>query len=185
MALDVSSKLDRSRSHIEKLMEHGSRQAGHFLQVIASQIAFEAVWEEILRDKERDLGAVMCFFSEEPTIELVPPADSFSGRPSRTGGWKAEGSKKIQALMEWCRRHNFTLEQSRDYHIDEDSPGAKVVTCWALATSDHFGGAIKGRAEVVVRERKVERFAFYPLSSQAMHKLRLELEKLDNEAASG
>lgn len=38
MPLEVSSKLDRSRSHIEELMEHGSKQAEHFLEVISSQI---------------------------------------------------------------------------------------------------------------------------------------------------
>jgi NTE family protein len=185
MPLDVASKLDRSRSHIEELMKHGSRQAELFLTVVASQIAFEQEWEEILRDKERNLDAVLDSFSEEPTIELVPSADPSSGRPSRTHGWKAEGPEKVRAVLEWCRSHNFTLEQSRDYHIDDDGPGAKVVTCWALATAGHFGDAIKGRAEVAVREGKVERFAFYPLSSKAMHKLKQELEELDNKAASG
>ena len=180
MPLDVSSKLDRSRSHIEDLMQHGDRQAGHFLQTIASQIAFEESWEEILRDKTRDLDAVMGFLSEEPTIELVAPADPSSGRPSRSDGWRAEGSEKVRAVLEWCRRHNITLEQSRDYRIYEDGPDATVVTCWALATSDHFGDAIKGRAEIVVREAKVERFTFYPLSSRTLHKLRLAWEALDN-----
>jgi NTE family protein len=180
MSLDVSSKLDRSRPHIEDLMQHGASQAGQFLKTIASQIAFEDSWEAILRDKTRDVDAVMGFFSEEPTIELVAPADSSGGRPSRSYGWKAEGSEKVRAVVEWCRRHNITLEQSRDYRINDDGPDATVITCWALATSDHLGNAIKGRAEIVVREAKVERFTFYPLSSRAMRKLRLEWEALDN-----
>jgi hypothetical protein len=52
MHLDVPSKLDRSRPHIEELMEHGAQQANDFLQVISSRIAFETTWNNTLRDKE-------------------------------------------------------------------------------------------------------------------------------------
>jgi hypothetical protein len=182
--LDVSSKLDRSRSHIEELMEHGSMQAKRFLETISSQILFEQEWEESLRDKEKSLKTVMAFFSDDPTIELVPPADASLGRPLGNDGWRVKGSRQVRLVLEWCRQHNFTLEQSRDYEVHEDDQNRKVLTCWALATADNFGDPIKGRAEVTLSEGKVVHFAFYPLSSKLMHKLEEELEKLDIDAES-
>ena len=185
MPLDASSKLDRSRSHIEELMEHGSKQAKRFLEAIASQIHFEQEWEKNLQDKERSLEALMAFFSDDPTVELVPPADASFPKPIGNDGWKVKGSEHVQEVLEWCRRHNFTLEQSRDYEVHEDRQNRKVLTCWALATADNFGDPLKGRAEVVISEGKVKHFAFYPLSVKVMRKLEEELEKLDNDAESG
>jgi NTE family protein len=182
--LDVSSKLDRSRSHIEELMEHGSMQAKRFLEAISSQILFEQEWEESLQDKERSLETVMAFFSDDPTIELVPPDDASLGRPLGNDGWSVKGSMQVREVLEWCRQHNFTLEQSRDYEVHEDDQNRKVLTCWALATADNFEDPIKGRAEVTLSAGKVEHFAFYPLSSKLMHKLEEELEKLDIDAES-
>jgi NTE family protein len=182
--LDVSSKLDRSRSHIEELMEHGSMQAKRFLEAISSQILFEQEWEESLQDKERSLETVMAFFSDDPTIELVPPADASLGRALGDEGWRVKGSRQVREVLEWCRQHNFTLEQSRDYEVHEDDQNRKVLTCWALATADNFGDPIKGRAEMTLSEGKVEHFAFYSLSSKLMHKLEEELEKLDIDVES-
>jgi NTE family protein len=182
--LDVSSKLDRSRSHIEELMEHGSMQAKRFLEAISSQILFEQEWEESLQDKERSLETVMAFFSDDPTIELVPPDDASLGRPLGNDGWRVKGSRQVREVLEWCRQHTFTLEQSRDYEVHEDDQNRKVLTCWALATADYFGDPIKGRAEVTLSEGKVEHFALYPLSSKLMYKLEEELEKLDIDAES-
>ena len=180
--LDVSSKLDRGRSHIEELMEHGSMQAKRFLEAISSQIHFEQKWEESLQDKEKSLKTVMAVFSDDPTIELVPPDNASLGRPLGNDGWRVKGSRQVQEVLEWCRQHNFTLEQSRDYEVHEDDHNRKVLTCWALATADNLGDPIKGRAEVTLFEGKVEHFAFYPLSSKLMYKLEEELEKLDIDA---
>jgi NTE family protein len=185
MPLDVSSKLDRSRSHIEELMEHGSERAKRFLEAVCSQIDFEQEWEKSLQDQKRSLDTVMAFFSGDLTIELIPPAAPYANGPYHTDGWKAEGSDKVEAVLEWCRRNNLTLEQSRDYEIHQDGQNRKVISCWALATADGFGGPIKGRVEVILNEGKVEHFALYPLSSKVMHKLTQELENLDNEAARG
>jgi NTE family protein len=185
MPLDVSSKLDRSRSHIEELMEHGSERAKRFLGAISSQIDFEQEWEKSLQDQERSLDTVMAFFSDELTIELISPTAPYSNEPYHTAGWKAEGSDKVEAVLEWCRRNNLALEQSRDYEVHEDGQNRKVISCWALATADHFGGPIKGRVEVILKEGKVEHFVLYPLSSKVMRKLTEELENLDNEAAHG
>jgi hypothetical protein len=165
-------------------MEHGSMQAKRFLEAISSQILFEQEWEESLQDKERSLETVMAFFSDDPTIELVPPADASLGRLLGNDGWRVKGSRQVREVLEWCRQHNFTLEQSRDYEVHEDDQNRKVLTCWALATADNFGDPIKGRAEVTLSEGKVEHFAFYPLSSKLMHKLEEELEKLDIDAES-
>ena len=176
MPLDISSKLDRSRSHIEELMEHGSERAKRFLGVISSQIDFEQEWEESLKDKERSLDTVMAFFSDDPIIELITPTASTSNGPCHTDGWRAEGSDKLEAVLEWCRRNNLTLEQSRDYEVHEDGQNRKVITCWVLATVDHFSDPIKARLEVILNEGKVEYLALYPLSSRVKHKLTEELE---------
>jgi NTE family protein len=185
MLLDVSSKLNRSRSHIQELIEHGAEQAQHFLKVVPSQIAFEGAWDEALREKEEtgveNVDAVLDFFVEEPVIELVvPPDDRSSGRPSRAERWETNDPGKVREVLEWCLRHNLTLEQSRDYQRREDQPNHKVViTCWVLATADQPEDPIKGRAEVVVQDGKAQRFTFYPLSSKVARELMAEMARLD------
>lgn len=72
-------------------------------------------------------------------------------------------------------RNNLTLEQSRDYRRKND----QVITCWVLATADGFEDPIKGRAEVVVQDGKVERLAFYPLSSKMARELMKEMARPD------
>jgi hypothetical protein len=99
--------------------------------------------------------------------------------------WKVKGLGRVRQALEWGRKHNLTLEQSRDYEVHEGRQDRKVLTCWALATADHFGDPIKGMAEVVLSNGKVERFAFHPISSKVTHKLKDELEKLHNEALKG
>ena len=71
------------------------------MRVIPSQIAFEETWEKALRDKEErgviDVAAVLDFFVENPTIELVPPVDPFY--PLRT-----EVMEKLRKRLEQiCR----------------------------------------------------------------------------------
>jgi hypothetical protein len=131
------------------------------------------------------VGDVMGFFGEHPTIELVPPDANSRGNP-REEGWKAEGPEQVRKVLEWCRENNLTIEQSRDYLVDdlveEDEPGKKAVTCWVLTTSDSFGelfdGSVKGRVKVVVGGGKVEHLAFYPLSSKVMKRLKEEMGNL-------
>jgi NTE family protein len=188
MPLDVSSKLNRGRSHIEKLMEHGAKQTRHFLDVIPSQIAFEAAWDETLQEKgEENIDALMDFFVEEPVIEVVPPVDDPSGRPSRSERWQASNSGKVREVLEWCLRKNLTLEQSRDYRRRwKDQANHKMVTtCWVLATADGFEDPIKGRAEVVVQDGKVERLIFYPLSPRVARELMAEIAKIEEAEAPG
>jgi hypothetical protein len=184
MSLDVSSKLDRSRSHIEELMEHGKKQARQFLEVIPSQIALEAAWDEALQKKQekgvRNLDAVMDLFVEEPVVELVPPDDHSSGRPSRAERLQTSSSEEIREVLRWCLRNNLTLEQSRDYRCRKNHPNRIVViTCWALAAADHLEDPIKGRVEVVVQDGKVKRLTFYPLSSKVTRELMAEIAKPD------
>ena len=185
--LDYFSKLDRSPTNIRGLIKHGHHQAEHFLKAVPSQIAFEEAWEKALRDAEgteKDVDGVMDFFGENPTIELVPPVDP-SGEAPPMEGWRTEGLGNVRKVLNWCLENNLTIEQSRDYLVNEDQPGVKVVTCWVLATADNFDTPIKGRARVVVRGSKVEHFAFYPLSSKVMEKLKKEMKNLDKATVSG
>lgn len=186
--VDYQSKMDRTPSNIQRLMGHGKDQAELFLKVIPAQIAFEETWEKALRDKEErgeiDVAAVMDFFVEKPTIELVPPVDASSGL-SQTEGRKAEeGAGKVRTVLEWCLESNFTIEQSRDY-CEVDAPdNERMFSCWVLATADGFDEPIKGRAKVVVQDGKVKRFSFYPLKLKVMEKLKEELDRLDKETLS-
>jgi len=89
-------------------------------------------------------------------------------------------------VLKWCLERNLTIEQSRDYLVEdlvsEDQTGEKVVTCWALTTSDRsdelYDGPVKGRVKVVAGGGKVEHFAFYPLSLKVMERLKEEMESL-------
>jgi NTE family protein len=179
MPLDVSSKLNRDRSHIEKLMKHGAKQARHFLDLIPSQIAFEAAWDMALQEKnesgEENIDQMMTFFVEEPVITVVAPDDRSPGRPSAARRLQTSSSRNIREVLLWCLRNNLTLEQSRDYRRKND----QVITCWVLATADGLEDPIKGRAEVAVRDGKVDRLAFYPLSSKMARELMAEMDKLD------
>ena len=176
MPLDVSSKLDRSSSHIKKLMRHGAREARHFLDVIPSQVAFETAWEKALRRKEEkgevNIDAVMKFFIEEPVIEVVAPAHRSPEWPSDAERWRTSNSEEVREVLEWCLRNDLTLEQSRDYGRRQKD---QAFTCWVLATADGFEDPIKGRAEVMVRDKKVERLTFYPLSSRLARNLMKEM----------
>jgi NTE family protein len=180
MYLDVPSKLDRSRPHIEELMEHGAEQADNFLQVISSQIAFEAAWDKALRNKENveNVDAVMDFFVARPVIELMPPWDPSSSQTSRDEGWKTDGPEKVRAVLDWCLAHNLTIEQSRDYRVREEPPNRRVITCWILATADNLEDPIKGRAKVVVLNGKVEQLTFFPLSSKVTRDLMKQMKNL-------
>ena len=190
MPLDVSSKLDRSPSHIEGLMKHGARQAKHFLAVIPSQIAFEAAWDKALCEKEEtgeeNVDAVLDFFVEEPVIELiVPPADLSNAVPSPPAErWETNNPGTVREVLKWCLRNNITLEQSRDYRGRNDPPNQRVFACWVLATGDHLRGPIKGQVEVVAREGKVKRFTFYPLSSRVARELMRQMKELDGSSGA-
>jgi NTE family protein len=185
MPLGVSSKLDRSRSHIEELMKHGAKQARHFLDVIPSQIALEAAWDEALRDKQKkgveNVDVVIDLFAKDSVIELVPPIHRSPGQPWRAQRLQTSSSEEIREALLWCLRNNLTLEQSRDYrHRQKDHPNRRVVlTCWILATADHLEDPIKGRVEAVVKDGKVERLTFYPLSSKVTRELMAKIAKPD------
>jgi NTE family protein len=185
MPLDVSSKLDRSRSHIEELMKHGAKQARDFLDVIPLQIALEAAWDKALLKKQvkgvSKVDAVMDFFAKDPVIELVPPIHRSPGRPLRAGRLQTSSSEEVREVLLWCLRNNLTLEQSRDYRRRQiDHPNRRVVvTCWILATADHLEDPIKGRVEAVVEDGKVERLTFYPLSSKVTRELMAKIAKPD------
>jgi NTE family protein len=181
--LDTSSKLDRSRSHIEELMEHGAKQAGRFLKVISSQNVFEGAWDRTLQQKEdnnvENVDDVMDFFAEKFVVELITPSDATTGRTSREEGWATDDPQKVRALLQWCLANNLTLEQSRDYRVREGHLDRRVITCWVLATADHLGDPIKGRVEVVVWDGKVERLTFYPLSSKVARALMAQTREID------
>lgn len=192
--LGFASKLDRSPSHLERLLRDGERQATSFLEAIDGQLSFEAAWERVLRGWHRqnekdpdindppDVDAAMGFFAETPGIEIVPPVDPAG--PSRTNGWKREGSEWLRRVLAWCARENVTLEQSRDYRVRENDPG-KVFTCWALLTADSFDDPVKIRVEAVVEGGKVETLILYPLSSKVMRELKEQFEILDKIDTSG
>jgi hypothetical protein len=158
-------------------MKHGAKQARRFLDVIPWQIALQKKQEKGVRS----LNAVMDFFAEEAVVELVPPDDLSSGRPSRAGRLQTSSLEEIREVLLWCLRNNLTLEQSRDYRRrQEEYPDRRVVvTCWILATADDFEDPIKGRVEVVVRDGKVERLTFYPLSSKVVRELMANIDKPD------
>ncbi|HSK99307.1 MAG TPA: patatin-like phospholipase family protein [Rubrobacteraceae bacterium] len=189
--LGFASKLDRSPSHLKRLLRDGEEQATYFLEAIDAQISFEETWDRVLWGWQRrngkdpatqdppDVDAAVGFFADEPVIELVPPVDS-AGGPGRTAGWKGEGSEWLRRVLEWCVRENVTLEQSRDYRAREIGP-EKVFTCWALLTADSFDGPIKIRVKAVVRAGKVERLMLYPLGSKTMRWLKQGLESLDED----
>jgi hypothetical protein len=179
------SKMDRSLANIKTLLKHGCEQAHLFQRLLLSQIAFEETWEKALRDKEergvKDVAAVMDFFGQDSTIELLPPVDPVTGL-AKTEGWKTGDLGQVQKVLEWCLDCNFTIEQSRDY-LEEDSPDkGKVFSCWVLATADGFDEPIKGRVKVATQGGKVERFSFYPLRMKVMEKLRKKLEQICREA---
>lgn len=192
--LGFASKLDRSPSHLERLLRDGERQATSFLEAIDAQLSFEAAWERVLwgwhsqNEKDPavkdppDVDAAMGFFAETPGIEIVPPVDPAG--PSRTNGWKREGSEWLRRVLELCARENVTLEQSRDYRVREDGLG-KVFTCWALLTADSFDHPVKIRVEAVVEGGKVKRLILYPLSSKVMRELTERLEILDKGGTGG
>ena len=73
------------------------------------------------------------------------------------------------------------IEQSRDYrHRQRDHPNRRVVvTCWILATANHLEDPIKGRVEAVVKDGKVERLTFYPLSSKVTRDLIAKIAQPD------
>ena len=180
--LDASSKLDRSRSHIEDLMEHGARQTRRFLNVVSSQLAFEETWDRTLRAKEAEnvenVDAVMDFFAEKAVVELMAPWDASSERTSGDQGWETDDPQDVRAVLRWCLANRLTLEQSRDYRVREEGLDRKVITCWVLAAADHLQDPIKGRAEVVVRGGKVKRLTIYPLSSRVARELISQIEEL-------
>jgi hypothetical protein len=153
-------------------MEHGSKPTLARRRSVKKSLPRNAWPEKSLQDNERRLDTIMAFFCDYPTVELILPVDSSSNWPYHTDGWKAEGSDKVRAVLEWCWSNSLTLEQSRDYEVHEDGQNRTAVSCWALATADHFGDPIKGRVEVILNEGKVEHFTLYPLSSKVMHKLK-------------
>jgi NTE family protein len=185
MPLGVSSKLDRSRSHIEELMKHGAKQARHFLDVIPSQIALEAAWDKALRDKQEQgveyLDGVMDLFAKDSVIELVPPIHRSPGQPWRAQRLQTSSLEEIREALLWCLRNNLTLEQSRDYRRrrKDHTNRRVVVTCWILASADHLEDPIKGRVEAVVKDGKIERLFFYPLSSKVTRDLMANIARPD------
>jgi NTE family protein len=182
MPLDASSKLDRRRSHIRELMEHGARQAERFLSVVPSQIALEETWDNTLRTQEEDnvenVDDVMDFFAERPVVQLITPWDATSGPSSRDQGWETDDPQDVRAVLLWCLANKLTLEQSRDYQVREGRLGRRVITCWVLATADPLQDPIKGRAVVEVGGGKVERLTFYPLSSKVARELVAQIKEL-------
>ena len=68
--------------------------------------------------------------------------------------------------MKWCLRNSFNFEQARDYHVEEDK-----VSWWMLATADHLRTPAKFRAELVVKEGKIESFTLYLLDTETMEEL--------------
>lgn len=176
--LDYASKLDRSLRHLERLVRDGERQAKGFLEAVVPQIALEEAWERLLHSKDQKdvrythhLDAVMGFFTENPVIELVSPADP-SGAPSSAEVWRGEGPEMLRSVLEWCADRDLAVEQSRDYQVRRDGPDGRAFTCWVLATARGFGDPIKGRVATVVRGEKIESLAFYPLSRELDHRLR-------------
>lgn len=171
--LYTSSKLDRSPSHIDKLIRHGEERAAHFLEAIPFQLAFEAAWEKAARKRnEENTNAIMDLFAEDAVVEIVPPADPSARGLSHAARRSIEGLETIRTQVEWCLKKNFNLEQSRDYHVHA---GGRM-SCWVLFATDHFQEPVKGRIELVVREGRIRSFAFHLLSLEAVEELRRRRE---------
>jgi hypothetical protein len=151
LPLDASSKLDRSPALIEKLMDHGEEQATHFLETVHTQSALEKAWEA------KNVEAVMAVFTENAEIRFLPPIDSSAHEV------RYRGKQEIQDLVKRGLRKNLSLEQSRDHRL----VGEKMI-CWMLVTADHLRTPVKGRAETVVREDRIEAFTFRPLNKSYM-----------------
>ena len=148
--LDTSSKLDRSPELIEKLMDHGEEQAVLFLEAVRKLSELDKAWED------KDVEAVMDLFTEEETIGFLLSPDSLAREVSY------RGKQEIRDLVKRGLKNNLSVEQSRDHRLVGDQ-----VVCWLLITADHLRTLAKGRAEVVIREDKIEALTFRPLDDGA------------------
>lgn len=174
--LYASSKLNRNPSFIRKLMDHGEKRAGEFLEATLFQTAFEAAWERAARERdEESVDAVIDLLAEDAILEFVPPAGSPAARQ------RVDGPEEIRSLVERGLEKGFTLEQSRDYHV---SPDGNTLSFWLLATAEHLRDPVRVGAELVVREGRLQACTFHLLSLEAVERLQETVRSSDQGTAS-
>jgi NTE family protein len=134
----AASKLHRDPLFIQNLMTHGEQQAGEFL----AALAFERAWAD------KDAGAVMGLFADDPELVSAPP---FSG-PGRH-----RGSGRVRQFVQ--------KQLSAGVRVDlTQKLVARERVTWTLrARSDPPGTDLHGQAEAEFRGGKVTSLRLGPL----------------------
>src|SRR5215471_123132 len=136
----AASKLDRDPQFIQNLMTHGEQQAGKFL----AALAFERAWAD------KDAGAVMGLFAEDPDLVSAPP---FTGQGSHRGSGQVR--QFVQKQLSAGVRVDLTHKQV-----------ARERVTWTIRTrDDHPGTDLYGQAEAEFRGGKVTSLRLGPLPS--------------------